>query len=536
MDYQKKLKKKYGETYLREVFNERVTKILILETYRGTIFIELFHKDIPLIKDVISSVLLGELDGMVFYNCNPYFLQLRKSAEEKKMSDRILRPYLQNIKGTVGLVSSKRNAQKSLLDHFYICLSDVPEIDGEYTIIGKVVRGFDILTKVWNGNTIRRAYIEKGFVGKEPTIKRLGALYWVGLATILFYAFWLLSRNLVSLQNFQKSIFGSVFTETLSKGNAIFILIVGIILIIFALTVSGLSARVKVGETPTALKERDEEKKMLMKVREKRLKMMETLRKKEKSKTPVFKKEVREEDKGGKRLEKEKREIEELRKKLEREKKEFEERLRKQKVPSKAELRELSKGKEEKERLKKERLRLREIKAKRKAKEEEKKRREEEKIKIREAKIREKKAREKAREDAKKKAEEERQKIKEAKIREKKERIKKTVKEKNKEEQKERKKMVQVMEKHIDTKKEIKKKLKEEIKREVLPRIAQKTETQLDILYDLLEKYKTLKLDYIMKTFEISKEEAIEWCNILVENGLAELKYPAFGEPLLIKK
>ncbi|MEM2784951.1 MAG: hypothetical protein QXE93_02265, partial [Candidatus Pacearchaeota archaeon] len=101
---------------------------------------------------------------------------------------------------------------------------------------------------------------------------------------------------------------------------------------------------------------------------------------------------------------------------------------------------------------------------------------------------------------------------------------------------KERKKMIEIMKKPTDLKKEIKKKPKEEIKKEVLPKIAQRTETQLDVLYDLLEKHKSLKLSYITETFGISKEEAIEWCNILVEHGLAELKYPAFGEPILIKK
>ena len=100
----------------------------------------------------------------------------------------------------------------------------------------------------------------------------------------------------------------------------------------------------------------------------------------------------------------------------------------------------------------------------------------------------------------------------------------------------ERKKIIQKMKKHSDIQEEVTKKKKDEIKKEVLPKLAQKTETQLDVLYDLLEKNNSLKLTYIMQTFSINKEEAIEWCNILMGSGLAELKYPAFGDPILIKK
>lgn len=58
-------------------------------------------------------------------------------------------------------------------------------------------------------------------------------------------------------------------------------------------------------------------------------------------------------------------------------------------------------------------------------------------------------------------------------------------------------------------------------------------ETKLDDLFNMLEQNKTVKLSSIIKKFEIKKEEALDWCSVLTEHGLAELVYPAFGEPEL---
>lgn len=58
-------------------------------------------------------------------------------------------------------------------------------------------------------------------------------------------------------------------------------------------------------------------------------------------------------------------------------------------------------------------------------------------------------------------------------------------------------------------------------------------ETKLDDLFNMLEQNKTIRLSAIIKKFEIKKEEALDWCSVLTEHGLAELVYPAFGEPEL---
>ncbi len=84
--------------------------------------------------------------------------------------------------------------------------------------------------------------------------------------------------------------------------------------------------------------------------------------------------------------------------------------------------------------------------------------------------------------------------------------------------------------------KPVKTEAKTEIKPEAKPEPTKgvKTiETKLDELFNMLEKEKAIKLSVIIKKFNIKREEALDWCSVLTEHGLAELIYPAFGEPEL---
>lgn len=58
-------------------------------------------------------------------------------------------------------------------------------------------------------------------------------------------------------------------------------------------------------------------------------------------------------------------------------------------------------------------------------------------------------------------------------------------------------------------------------------------ETDIDRLYRILQKFKTVKLSEIRGVFNINNEKAEEWAKILDEHKLAVLYYPSFGEPEL---
>jgi|SRR3989344_2371304 len=58
-----------------------------------------------------------------------------------------------------------------------------------------------------------------------------------------------------------------------------------------------------------------------------------------------------------------------------------------------------------------------------------------------------------------------------------------------------------------------------------------RSETDLDILYNLLLEKKKLSLGLISRTFHVKKDTALEWGKILENNNLARIEYPTFNEP-----
>jgi len=60
------------------------------------------------------------------------------------------------------------------------------------------------------------------------------------------------------------------------------------------------------------------------------------------------------------------------------------------------------------------------------------------------------------------------------------------------------------------------------------------SDTELDILYNILKEKKVLGLKTIIQMFRIDKVTALNWCKILEEGDLATLSYPAIGDPKII--
>lgn len=60
-------------------------------------------------------------------------------------------------------------------------------------------------------------------------------------------------------------------------------------------------------------------------------------------------------------------------------------------------------------------------------------------------------------------------------------------------------------------------------------------ETDLDALYRLLEQRGSMKLSAIVKSFKVKKKQVEGWANILQDHNLAQIRYPAIGEPELMK-
>ena len=60
-------------------------------------------------------------------------------------------------------------------------------------------------------------------------------------------------------------------------------------------------------------------------------------------------------------------------------------------------------------------------------------------------------------------------------------------------------------------------------------------ETELDLVYKMVDKYGKIKMDEIAKKFKVDIKKIEEWAQILEENELIKIIYPAIGSPILTK-
>jgi len=65
---------------------------------------------------------------------------------------------LHHAEGTVAMARS--DDPDSAGSQFYICLGTLPDLDGKYTIFGRVTEGMDVVKSIQVGDIMKRVYIE----------------------------------------------------------------------------------------------------------------------------------------------------------------------------------------------------------------------------------------------------------------------------------------------------------------------------------------------------------------------------------------
>jgi len=134
-------------------------KNVVLETNYGTIEIKLYDDDAPVHSENFRKLVAeGFYDSLQFHRIIPSFVIQGgdpNSRTENKMSygeggpgytlpAEIGKPHL---RGSVGMAREGDQAnpqRRSNGSQFYICLHDLPQLDGKYTVFGEVVKGMDI--------------------------------------------------------------------------------------------------------------------------------------------------------------------------------------------------------------------------------------------------------------------------------------------------------------------------------------------------------------------------------------------------------
>jgi peptidylprolyl isomerase len=135
-----------------------------LETSQGTIRFKFFTRDAPKTSSrIIELIRNGFYDGQIFFRVVPGFaIQTGdptgtgnggsgKNLPAEPNSQR-------HMEGAIGLA---RGADPDSGDsQFYIILSPQPQLDGQYTVFGKVTEGLDLVRKMQRGDRIVKLSIE----------------------------------------------------------------------------------------------------------------------------------------------------------------------------------------------------------------------------------------------------------------------------------------------------------------------------------------------------------------------------------------
>lgn len=134
-------------------------KNVVLETNYGVMEIKLYDDDAPVHSENFRKlVTTGFYDSLQFHRIVPGFVIQGgdpNSRTTNKMSygeggpgytlpAEIGKPHL---RGSVGMAREGDEAnpqRRSNGSQFYICLHDLPQLDGKYTIFGEVVKGMDV--------------------------------------------------------------------------------------------------------------------------------------------------------------------------------------------------------------------------------------------------------------------------------------------------------------------------------------------------------------------------------------------------------
>jgi peptidyl-prolyl cis-trans isomerase B (cyclophilin B) len=126
--------------------------IVVMETNYGNIELELFWKETPkTAENMLRLVNSGFYDGLTFHRIVPNFvIQGGDPSGDGTGGPGYSIPFekanTKHLRGYLGMARSQD--PNSAGSQFYICLRDLPNLDNNYVVFGKVVKGMDVVDKI----------------------------------------------------------------------------------------------------------------------------------------------------------------------------------------------------------------------------------------------------------------------------------------------------------------------------------------------------------------------------------------------------
>jgi cyclophilin family peptidyl-prolyl cis-trans isomerase len=148
--------------------------IVVLETAKGTIEFETYPEEAPkTVARVLELIKKNFYTGLRFHRAEPNFViqvgdQVSRDMSRMEYWGRAgsgtpigiaeITKKRRNVAGAVGMAHT---GDPKLADsQFYITRRNAPELDGKYTVFGKVLTGMDVVAKIQKGDVLKRAYLK----------------------------------------------------------------------------------------------------------------------------------------------------------------------------------------------------------------------------------------------------------------------------------------------------------------------------------------------------------------------------------------
>jgi cyclophilin family peptidyl-prolyl cis-trans isomerase len=152
--------------------------LLIVETSKGTLMIETFPKEAPLtVAHIVSLARAGFYDGQRVHRAAPGFLVQFGDPQTRDESKRVLwgRGTAASSGEPIGSaeINKRRLHQAGVVgvahmgdpvradSQIYITLARRPDLDGRYSVFGRVVEGDDVPARLEVGDEIRRLSVRE---------------------------------------------------------------------------------------------------------------------------------------------------------------------------------------------------------------------------------------------------------------------------------------------------------------------------------------------------------------------------------------
>ncbi len=139
-------------------------EVCLLKTNYGDMLFRFFEKAAPLTTAKFKNLVKeGFYDSLTFYRVvKGHVIQAGDGGENDIPTVQAEFNEYPHITGTVGLARSKDPNSGST--EFYICLVPRPHLNGQYTVFGQLINGYDVLEKIGNVEIVEQ------FVGEDKNI------------------------------------------------------------------------------------------------------------------------------------------------------------------------------------------------------------------------------------------------------------------------------------------------------------------------------------------------------------------------------